>query len=53
MRHAPFVIGVAERDAWLKHMRTALDSLELEPEVATHIWDYLTMAADSMRNTQA
>ncbi|HEY2042512.1 MAG TPA: globin [Jatrophihabitans sp.] len=50
MRHAPFVIGVAERDAWLRHMRDALDSLDLEPEVATRIWDYLTMAADSMRN---
>ena len=28
MRHAPFVIGPAERDAWLRHMLGAL--LELE-----------------------
>ena len=51
MRHAPFVIGLAERDAWLGHMRTALDSLELPDDVATRIWDYLVMAADSMRNS--
>jgi hemoglobin len=53
MRHAPFVIGTAERDAWLRHMREALDSLDLAPDVATRIWDYLTMAADSMRNSSA
>ena len=29
MRHAPFVIGEAERDAWLKHMRDAVESLAL------------------------
>ena len=27
MRHAPFAIGPAERDAWLAHMRDAVDSL--------------------------
>ena len=32
MRHAPFRIGLAERDAWLRHMRDAVDSLELPPE---------------------
>ncbi|MCW2538919.1 MAG: globin [Frankiales bacterium] len=52
MRHAPFVIGDVERDAWLHHMRAALDSLELEPELATRIWDYLALAADSMRNSR-
>jgi hemoglobin len=51
MRHAPFVIGAAERDAWLRHMRAALDSLELAPAIETRIWDYLTMAAESMRNS--
>src|SRR5919198_965347 len=25
MRHAPFAIGQAERDAWLGHMRAAVD----------------------------
>ena len=28
-RHAPFHIGSAQRDAWLRHMRAAVDSLEL------------------------
>ena len=53
MRHAPFVIGVAERDAWLRHMKSALDSLDLPEDVSIPLWDYLTMAADSMRNTRA
>jgi hemoglobin len=51
MRHAPFTIGSAERDAWLRHMAEALQSLELEPELADELWRYLTMAAASMRNT--
>jgi hemoglobin len=51
MRHAPFVIGVAERDAWLGHMRSALDSLELAPELDARIWSYLSTAADSLRNS--
>src|SRR5664280_786114 len=32
MRHAGFAIGPAQRDAWLRHMRAALDSLALPPE---------------------
>jgi hemoglobin len=51
MRHAPFVIGAAERDAWLRHMRAALDSLDLPEDVETKLWDYLRMAAESMRNS--
>ena len=27
MRHAPFRVGAAERDAWLRHMRAAVESL--------------------------
>jgi hemoglobin len=50
MRHAPFTIGVAERDAWLRHMRAALDGLQLPPAYDRVLWDYLTTAADSMRN---
>src|SRR5512132_2803440 len=33
MRHAPFAIGPAERDAWLRHMTAAVDSLGLPPEL--------------------
>ena len=50
MRHAPFAIGTAERDAWLSHMRTAVDSLELSPEHDAALWGYLEMAAMSMQN---
>ena len=50
MRHAPFAIGERERDAWLRHMREAVDSLELPPEHAEPLWRYLEMAAHSMQN---
>jgi hemoglobin len=50
MRHAGFPIGVAARDAWLQHMRVALDSLELPAAHERTLWQYLTTAADSMRN---
>ena len=50
MRHAPFVIGEVERDAWLGHMRDAVDSLELTPEQDATLWSYLEMAAFSMQN---
>ena len=50
MRHAPFAIGPAERDAWLTHMRDAVDSLELTHEQDATLWGYLEMAARSMQN---
>ncbi len=50
MRHAPFAIGPAERDAWLSHMRDAIDSLELPAEQDAALWGYLAMAARSMQN---
>ncbi|HEV7187109.1 MAG TPA: globin [Blastococcus sp.] len=50
MRHAPFAIGTAERDAWLRHMRDAVDSLDLSPEHDAALWGYLEMAAMSMQN---
>jgi len=50
MRHAPFAINEAARDAWLRHMKAALDTLGLPPAYAQRLWDYLTTAADSLRN---
>jgi hemoglobin len=50
MRHAPFAIGPAQRDAWLSHMRVAVDSLELTAEQHATLWGYLEMAAQSMQN---
>lgn len=52
MRHVPFQIGLAERDAWLRHMRDAIDELELTPEHDAMLWRYLTMAADSLVNVE-
>jgi hemoglobin len=52
MRHAKFIIGEAERDAWLRHMRTALDDLALDEALDTQLWDYLVMAAHSLVNQQ-
>lgn len=50
MRHIHFRIGPAERDAWLRHMRTALDELALEPGYDAQLWEYLVMAANSLVN---
>ena len=50
MRHAPFAIGMAARDSWLRHMRSALDSLELPAEYDEAMWRYFMSAADSLRN---
>jgi len=50
MRHARFSIGEAERDAWLRHMRTALDEIALDPEHDAELWQYLVMAAHSLVN---
>jgi hemoglobin len=51
MRHAPFRVGPAERDAWLRHMRAAVDSLGLPPDQDRTLWDYLERAAYFMVNT--
>ena len=50
MRHAPFRVGPAERDAWLRHMRAAVDSLALPPEQDEVLWEYLERAAHFMVN---
>ncbi|WP_405569762.1 globin [Streptomyces sp. NBC_01167] len=51
MRHAPFAVDRAAHDAWLKHMRAAVDGLGLAPEHERQLWDYLVYAAASMVNT--
>lgn len=50
MRHAPFAIGPAERDAWLRLMRAAIDETAPPPEVAARLHAYVEMAAEAMRN---
>lgn len=53
LRHQPFVIGQAERDAWLGHMTAALDSLELAPAVRRAFLDYFETASRAMINQPA
>ncbi len=56
MRHAPFVIGEPERDAWLRHMTAAIESLldecDIHPVVEARLLDYMATAADAMVNVQ-
>ena len=50
MRHQPFAIGSAERDAWLRHMTAAVDSLELADPVRSAMLDYFATASTAMIN---
>lgn len=50
MRHAPFPVTPAARDAWLRHMRVAVDELGLSPLHENMLWDYLERAAHAMVN---
>jgi hemoglobin len=53
-RHLPFVIGEPERDAWLRHMADALDSLAAErgidPAIHEQMRAYFAHAADFLIN---
>lgn len=51
MRHAPFRITVSERDTWLRHMKVALDELDLPETYRREMWLYFERAADAMVNT--
>ena len=50
MRHQPYPVTTDMRDRWLRHMRDAVDSLDLEPARQSQLWDYLERAAHSMIN---
>jgi hemoglobin len=50
MRHAPFPINAAARDAWLRHMREAVAWADAPPPVADRLLRYFDMAAEAMRN---
>ncbi len=52
MRHAPFAIGIKERDAWLACMRIAVDEADLGEAYRAVLWNYLEMAANSMVNAR-
>jgi hemoglobin len=50
LRHQPFAIGKAERNAWLRHMTAAVESLELAPEIRKALLDYFETASTAMIN---
>jgi hemoglobin len=54
MRHVPFVIGPAERDAWLRHMNDAVERMVetagLTRGDADEFRAYFEMAAGSLMN---
>ena len=56
MRHAPFVIGEAERDAWLLHMLASLDAVTAARgspvEPVARIRAYLIEVADFLVNSR-
>jgi hemoglobin len=51
MRHAPFAIGEAERDAWLRHMTDAVRAERVDPAIEARLLEYFDAAAAHMVNT--
>ena len=51
LRHAPFAIGRAERDAWWTHMADAVRSMGATPEIEAAMLEYFDQAATAMINT--
>lgn len=50
MRHAPFAIGQAERDAWMQHMTAAVKAEPLPPEIQDALLKYFEQAATFLMN---
>jgi len=50
MRHAPFPIGSAAADAWLRHMTAAVSDAGMAPADEAELLEYLAMAARSLIN---
>jgi hemoglobin len=50
MRHVPFSIGQRERDAWLGHMRAAVESLDVPLGVRDALLNYFEVASQAMIN---
>jgi hemoglobin len=50
MRHAPFVIGPAQRDAWLAHMTAAIEASDAAPAERAELHAYFAQAADFLVN---
>jgi hemoglobin len=51
-RHLPFVIGQAERDAWLKHMASAVMTLDPPEPAKSMMLQYANQASLAMINAE-
>lgn len=51
MRHAPFVIGRPERDAWLRAMLATLDEVDVPETAKAMMREYFEMASTAMINS--
>ena len=51
MRHLPFQVDAAARDAWLKHMRAAVDTVALPEPSRGLMLAYFAQVADFLVNT--
>lgn len=51
MRHAPFAVGLAERDAWLRHMEAAVRAGGLAPGDEAEMLSYFRTTATQLINT--
>lgn len=52
MRHAPFSIGLAERDRWLALMGAAVEECAVPEPAATVLRAFFAQVADFMRNRE-
>jgi len=52
MRHAPFVIGLAEREAWLRHMTDAVHTSEAADEDQAELVEYFEMVSRNLINSR-
>ena len=52
MRHAPFAIGVAERDAWVNNMRNAVEAHVDDAHIKAYLLDYFERTATFLINTK-
>jgi hemoglobin len=50
MRHLPFAIGQAERDAWVRHMTAAVEAEGLPDSLSGALLDYFDRAATFLMN---
>ncbi|HEY2813189.1 MAG TPA: globin [Acidimicrobiales bacterium] len=50
MRHMPFAIGPAERDAWYRAMSASVLEADLDVDIERRLLEYFTMTAEHMIN---